>query len=79
MTIAAFGWTEDTELTAKLLNSLFIRLYEERYKNAVSPLEKYLIFEVKQECRMLYGFVLSNDSITETEKNDRIRFDSDFV
>jgi len=54
--IAAYGWCEDVELAAKLIRSLFIRLQEQRYKNAVLPLGKYLIKEVKAECTLLFGF-----------------------
>ena len=54
--IAAYGWCEDVELATRLVESLFIKLQGQCYKNAFLPLEKYLIAEVKAECTLLFGF-----------------------
>ncbi len=54
--IAAYGWTEDTELAEKLVGTLFIRLQRDLYKDAILPLDKYLSREVKLECTRIYGF-----------------------
>lgn len=55
--IAAYGWCKDVELATKLVRAMFIKLQDQRYKNAVLPLGKYLVDEVKAECTLLLGLL----------------------